>query len=47
VPVRAFSEVPFDARLAGPVIIESSFTTIFVPQGSTARRLTSGTIEVT
>jgi N-methylhydantoinase A len=47
VPVRTFSEVPFDARLAGPVIIESSFTTIFVPRGTTARRLTSGTIEVT
>jgi N-methylhydantoinase A len=47
VPVSSFFDVPSDSALAGPAIVESALTTIFVPRGSRARRLASGTIEVT
>jgi hypothetical protein len=36
-----------DGSVAGPAIIESPFTTIFLPRDMHARRLAFGTLEVT
>lgn len=46
VPLYRLDAVPSDPPASGPAVIESGFTTIFVPKGSRARRLPSGTIEV-
>jgi N-methylhydantoinase A len=46
-PVHRFSSVPPSSPLIGPAIIETAFTTIFVPRGASARRLPSGSIELT
>jgi len=47
VAVRELSALASDACLLGPAIIESPFTTIFLPADTRARRLASGTLEVT
>jgi N-methylhydantoinase A len=47
VAVHHLAAVPTESLLPGPVIVESPFTTIFVPADMRARRLTSGTLEVT
>jgi N-methylhydantoinase A len=46
VPLFSLASLP-EHSIAGPAIIESPFTTILVPAGCAARRLPSGTIEVT
>src|SRR5262249_14743804 len=46
VPLRRFSALPLEAPLAGPAIVESSFTTILVPPGALATRLPSGTLRL-
>jgi N-methylhydantoinase A len=46
VPLRRFDALPLEVPLAGPAIVESSFTTILVPPGSRATRLPSGTLKL-
>jgi len=46
VPLRRFDALPLGEPLAGPAIVESSFTTILVPPGSRATRLASGTLKL-
>ena len=45
-PLRRFAAIPPDAPLAGPAIVESSFTTILVPPGTRATRLPSGSLRL-
>jgi N-methylhydantoinase A len=47
VAVHELSALASDACLLGPAIVESPFTTIFLPADMRARRLASGTLEVT
>lgn len=46
VSLHAFETVPAMEAVIGPAVIESDFTTVVLPAGSSARRLPSGTIEV-
>jgi N-methylhydantoinase A len=46
VPLHRFDAIPSDRAVYGPALIESSLTTILVPQGCQAQRLLSGSIEV-
>jgi N-methylhydantoinase A len=47
VPLWEFDAIEGDLPLQGPVIIESAFTTIVIPEGTRAVRLDSGSIKVT
>ena len=47
VDVHSLGAIAAAARIAGPAIVESPLTTIFLPPESRARRLPSGTLEVT
>jgi N-methylhydantoinase A len=47
VDVHSLATMPVEATIPGPAIIESPLTTIFLPPDSRARRLPSGTLEVT
>jgi N-methylhydantoinase A len=47
VEVHRLAAIPAEARLAGPAIVESALTSIFLPPDCQARRLASGTLEVT
>lgn len=46
-PLHRFSSAPTAAPLRGPAVLETDFTTIVVPPRTLARRLTSGSIELT
>jgi len=47
VDVNELAAIASESSLIGPAIVESPFTTIFLPPRMRARRLASGTIEVT
>ena len=47
VDVHALPAMASETSLVGPAIVESPFTTIFLPPRMRARRLASGTLEVT
>jgi len=45
--VRRFEAMAPDEALAGPAIVESSFTTVVLDPGATARRAASGSLVIT
>jgi N-methylhydantoinase A len=45
--VRRFEAMAPDEALAGPAIVESSFTTVVLDPGATARRASSGSLVIT
>ena len=45
--VRRFEEVAPDTTVAGPAIIESSFTTVVLDPGAVARRTAAGSLAIT
>ena len=45
--VRRFEAMAPDETLAGPAIVESSFTTVVLDPGATARRAASGSLVIT
>ena len=47
VPVHRFEAIEEDNRVAGPAIIESSFTTVVVDPGTVAQRTRAGGLQVT
>src|SRR5207253_2167510 len=46
VEVYRFEAIPSDARIAGPAIVESSFTSIVIDPGATATRDAQGTLVI-
>lgn len=46
VPVRKVAEMAVDARLAGPAIVESPFTTVVIDPGAVVRRTAGGGLVV-
>jgi N-methylhydantoinase A len=45
--VRRFETVAENESVSGPAILESSFTTVVVDPGATARRTASGSLSIT
>lgn len=44
--IRAFDSLPLEGQLAGPAIVESSFTTVVVGPGATVGRKASGSLAI-